>query len=548
MTDTPARLLADELLRIQFDAEPLAATLRGIPGHDHELADMSAGAADELRAAMVDVLARAEALTGADQSDEDRVTAGVIAQQAVALIDELDAHLPEYTITDMFVGPASRLLTFLPMVPVPDEGRAADYLARLRAVPTFLAQSADRHRDGIAAGRVPVAHLVRASIAHLDRYLAADADPLLKSESPGVEARVDVVADLVRPAFAEYRRVLADEVERHGRGEDRPGLCWLPDGERMYAGLAKGHTTTDRTPAELHQTGLDLISALAEEYAELGGRVFGTSDVPEVYRRMVTDPALRWTDADELLTAARTAIERAEKVAPDWFRRMPGQRCRVEAIPAAEAPGAPSAYYMAPSMDGLRPGTYYANTDRAEERDRFVGEVTAFHEAVPGHHFQLTIAQELTDLPLMRRLGGANAYIEGWGLYTERLAEEMGLYSDDVARLGMLAMDSLRAGRLVVDTGLHAKGWSRDRAVAFLRDNSPLSDLEIGNEVDRYTAYPGQALSYMVGRLEIQRLRAESERRLRERFDIRDFHDVVLGGGALPLTVLADVVGRYQPA
>ena len=174
-----------------------------------------------------------------------------------------------------------------------------------------------------------------------------------------------------------------------------------------------------------------------------------------------------------------------------------------------------------------------------------MSEVTAFHEAVPGHHFQITIAQELTHLPLFRRVMNPNAYAEGWGLYTERLADEMGLYSGDVYRLGMLAMDSMRAGRLVVDTGMHAKGWSREQAVDYLRENTPMSNLDIGNEIDRYIAYPGQALSYMVGRLEIQRLRAAAEQTLGDRFDIRAFHDVVLGNGSLPLAVLDEVVTSW---
>jgi hypothetical protein len=185
---------------------------------------------------------------------------------------------------------------------------------------------------------------------------------------------------------------------------------------------------------------------VTRELAELGERVFGTSDVAAVLERMRTDPALRWNNEEELINAAREAVTRAEEAAPRWFGRVPEQRCKVEPVPAADAPGAPTAYYAPPSADGLRPGTYYANTHRVEERFRYQAEAIAFHEAVPGHHFQITLAQQLTDLPMLRRVAGVTAYLEGWGLYTERLADEMGLYSDDVARLGMLAMDSLRAG------------------------------------------------------------------------------------------------------
>ncbi|MBC6446905.1 DUF885 domain-containing protein [Actinokineospora xionganensis] len=534
--------LADELLDALMDADPLGASLTGLPGYDDRLSDPSEEAEQDLRSKVADIAARAQDSTG--------VTGQVVAQQARAAIDRIDSRMIEYTISDFFVGPASALLTLLPMIALPDAERAKSYLTRLRAVPEHLDGVTERHRAGVAAGRVPVRRLVDAAVAHLDRYLGApDSDPLLSQPFDGEEfaaERARIVADLVRPAFARYREALAEEIAPHGRPDDRPGLCALPDGEAAYAGLSRAHTTTDRTPEDLHQTGLDLIAALREEYAEIGERVFGVRDQAEIFQRMITDPDLRWRDGDELLAHARATIERAEAEAPKWFGTLPGQRCQVQPIPAAEAPGGPAAYYMPPSLDGLRPGVYYANTDRAHERDRFVAEVTAFHEAVPGHHFQLTIAQELTGLPMLRKLADVNAYTEGWGLYTERLAEEMGLYSGDVDRLGMLSMDSLRAARLVVDTGLHAKGWSREQALSYMRENTPLSALEIGNEVNRYIAYPGQALSYMVGRLEILRIRAAAKDRLGEAFDIRRFHDLVLGGGPLPLSVLAEVVDRWE--
>jgi uncharacterized protein (DUF885 family) len=258
-----------------------------------------------------------------------------------------------------------------------------------------------------------------------------------------------------------------------------------------------------------------------------------------------TDPALRWRDGDELLEAARAAVARADAAAPAWFGRLPSQGCEVRAVPDDEAPGAAGAYYTQPAMDGSRPGIYFANTYEATERDRTQCESTAFHEAIPGHHFQTTIAMELADLPMLRRLAPFTAYGEGWGLYCERLAHEMGLYSDDIALLGMLSTDSLRAARLVVDTGMHAKGWSREQAVRYMMEQTPVMPLEIESEIDRYIATPGQALAYMIGRLEIQRIRAEAERALGSAFDIRGFHDTVLGSGALPLSVLAEVVDAW---
>ncbi|MEV1115139.1 DUF885 domain-containing protein [Actinosynnema sp. NPDC049800] len=532
--------LADELLDLMFSREPLSATVYGVPGYDHLLADRRVETDESARARAVDIADRARALP----ADDDPVTRAVIVQQAEAIVDEIDALGVEYTITDSFFAPAGELLSVMPTTVLsgPESERA--YLERLAAVPDFLRRIAERHLAGAAAGRTPVQHLVDASVAHLDRYLAADEDPLARpvgGEAFAAE-RERLLADVVRPAFAAYRDVVAGI---QGRPDDQAGLSRLPNGEAMYAALARTRTTTDRTPAELHQTGLDVMAGLAHEYAELGKRVFGTSDVAEVLERMRTDPALRWSTEDELITAAREAVTRAEQAAPRWFGRVPEQRCQVEPVPAADAPGAPIAYYSPPTPDGLRPGVYYANTHRVEERFRYQAEAIAFHEAVPGHHFQITLAQQLTDLPVLRRVAHVTAYLEGWGLYTERLADEMGLYSDDVARLGMLAMDSMRAGRLVVDTGLHAHGWSRARAVEYLRENTPLALVEIENEVDRYLAAPGQALAYMVDRLEILRIRAAAEEALGERFDIRAFHDVLLGGGPLPLAVLADVVAEW---
>lgn len=545
---TAVSALADEFVDLLFDTDPLLPALLGLTSARPGLADVSEDAEQAQRAAFEDMARRARALDPTDLDDQDLVTRDVLVSQARARIEGIDTRLVEFTITDFFVAPASSLLSLLPMIEVTDAEQARAQLDRLAAIPAYLEQAAQRHRAGVAAGRLPVAHLVRAAIAHLDRYLAApEADPLLRQPGPDsgfVTRRAKLLEDVVRPAFAAYREALTT-IAPHGRPEDRAGVCHLPGGEAVYAALARTHTTTERTPDELHATGLELLEKLREEYAEIGGRVFGTRDIGEIFTRLRTDPALRWSSADELLETARSAITRAERAAPRWFGRIPPQPWVVEPVPAAEAPGAAPAYYLWPSADGSRPGTYFANTYQVTERFRHTAEATAFHEAIPGHHFQLSTALGLTDLPLLRRIGDVNAYSEGWGLYAERLAHEMGLYSDDVALLGMLTLDSMRAGRLVVDTGLHAKGWSRQQAIDFLDRNTPMPHVEIVAEVDRYLAYPGQALSYMVGRLEFQRLRVEAERDLGERFDIRAFHDLVLGGGALPLSVLENVVRSW---
>ena len=544
---TEVTKLAEEFVEALFDAEPVWPALLGIESDREGVGELSEAAEERQRAALEEFVRRGEALR--PESAEDRVTRDALVSQARGYLDRISTHAPEYTISDLFVAPAASMLTVLPMIPVANDEQGEKHLGRLAALPRYLEEAADRHRAGVAAGRVPVEHLVRAAIAHLDRYLADPAnDPLKRQPAPSeafATRRDELLADVVHPAVKAYRDVLENEIAQHGRPLDKPGLCWLPDGERLYAAAARSHTTTDRTPDDLHETGLRIIDDLAREYTEIGSRAFGTGDLREIFSRLRTDPALRWNDADELLDTARAAITRAEEAAPRWFGRVPPHTWVVEPVPPAEAPGAPAAFYLQPAVDGSRPGTYFANTYEVTERFRHTAEVVAFHEAIPGHHFQISTALGLTDLPLLRRIGEFTAFVEGWGLYCERLAQEMGLYSDDISLLGMLSTDSMRAGRLVVDTGLHAKGWSRRQAVDFLRENTPMPQVEIDAEVDRYIAYPGQALSYMVGRLEILRIRGKAERALGEKFDIRAFHDVVLGGGALPMSVLDAVVSDW---
>ncbi|WP_410612931.1 DUF885 domain-containing protein [Amycolatopsis sp. lyj-109] len=541
--------LADEFVEALFAADPLTPALLGIRPAEPGLADLSAEAERAFRARLAAFLERARALAAEGLAAEDRVTREVLITTAENRLASIDSRMAEFTVTDLSIGPAAGLLMALPMTTVTAGDAAEAQLGRLAAVPEYLRQAARRHAEGMTAGLMPVAHLVDAAVAHLDRYLAdPDADPLRRQPAPDEEferRREELLADVVRPAFAEYRDFLVTEVKPHGRPADRPGVSWLPGGAETYTRLARMHTTTGLTPEELHRIGLDTIESLAVEYRELGLKVYGTDDLAEIFARLRTDPALRWRSADELLETARAAVARAAAEAPKWFGRIPEQQCTVEAVPAEVAPGAPAAYYLRAAADGSRPGIYFANTHEATERLRHMAETTAFHEAVPGHHFQLSIAQGLTELPLLRRIGMFNAYVEGWGLYSERLAAEMGLYSDDIARLGMLAGDSLRAGRLVVDTGLHALGWSRQQAVDYLLEHTPEARAEIESEVDRYIAWPGQALGYMVGRLEIQRARARASQRLGSRFDVRAFHDLVLAGGQLPLSVLASVVDEW---
>ena len=551
-----AASLADELLDLVCAAEPLSASLLGLPGHDDELGDLSAEAETRIAGVFGDLADRASALAAERLSEVDRQTRDFVAHLAGIERDLAALQTVEWTITDLWVAPASALIEFLPRIPLTTPEKAAGFLTRLGQFPRFFAAAAQRHREGLAAGRTPVASLVRSAVNHLDRVLADEnLSGLRVPGGPGVTdpaafaaERDRLLASAVVPALEAYRKVLQEEILPAGRSDAQAGVCHLPGGAETYATLARKHTSTNRTPDDLHAVGLGMIAGLEAEYSVLGKRVFGTTDLNEIFDRLRTDPALRYTSAEEMLDQARAVVAKASAAAPDWFGRRPSTECVVEAVPAAAAPGSPAAYYLPGAIDGSRTGTYFLNTFEPTERYRHTAEVVAFHEAVPGHHFQISIAQELDELPLARRLLTDTAFGEGWGLYCERLAEEMGLYSDDVARLGMLSADSWRAARLVVDTGIHAMGWSREQALTWMRTHTPLSDQETATEIDRYIAYPGQALSYMVGRLELLTLRARAVERLGEKFDLKAFHDVVLGTGSLPLAVLSGVVDRWISA
>jgi uncharacterized protein (DUF885 family) len=539
--------LAEELVTVLFDATPWWATLAGIPGWDDRLSDPSEAAEAAVLERLAAVRAKAEAIDPAGLDPADRITRDVVI---AVCADEAAMYTTgnlEWQLTDTFIAPAAGLLTYLPETVVRTPEQAAAYRTRLAAIGPYLDGVAARHLAALDTGRVPVACLVQNAIAQLDRHLAApDDDPFrgpvaTMDGAGGEQARSDVDGELaasVRPALRRYRDLLADRVLPAGRDDDHPGLCHLPGGDEIYRTLVRVHTTSTRDPEELHRTGLALIEALSAEYSELGQRVFGISDQVEVRRRLREDPALRCESAEQMLAEARAAVQRAEAAVPDWFANPPAQRCQVRAVPEAEQDRAAGAYYLAGALDGSRPGIYYQNTRTPGEQHWYTLQNAAFHEGVPGHHMQAAAQQAQPGLPRLRQLYQFNGFDEGWGLYCERLADEMGLFSSDLARFGMLAGDSVRSARLVVDTGLHAMGWTRAQALDYMIANTPWPENDVRVEVDRYIANPGQALAYMVGRLEIQRLRAAAAERLGAAFDIRQFHDIVLSLGSVPLSLL----------
>jgi uncharacterized protein (DUF885 family) len=539
--------LADELLQTVLAADPLEGSLFGFPGYDELLPDFGREAEQEHARALESIATRAEEVPEDGLTETELQTLDFVRCLARGMAGAATVPIIEFTISDTFAAPVGNVLSTLPKVLVDTNERRQGYLTRLRGLPGMLSTVAERHVDGAREGRTAVRRLVEAAIAQLDLMIA---DPTMGAmvrtddDAAFADAVSAAIDDHARPALVGYRNALSTTVLPYSRDDDHPGLCHLPDGEEMYRALARLHTSMDSSPEELHAMGCEIVEEVMEEMAETGSELFGTTDIFEIFDHL-NDASLRYGSREEMLEHAQRVVAAAEAEAPKWFATVPDVPCTVAAVPEAEELGMTSAYYVPGAIDGSRPGTYYLNTSEPESRHRYVAEDIAFHEAVPGHHFQLTIAMESKDLAPARQVLGDTACAEGWGLYSERLADEMGLYTDDLARMGLFVADSWRASRLVVDTGLHAMGWTRRRAISWMADHTPLPRIEAENEIDRYISYPGQALAYMVGRREIVRLRAEATERLGERFDLREFHDLVLRAGILPLPALSRTVERW---
>jgi uncharacterized protein (DUF885 family) len=551
--------LAAEYWHAVLSRSPMSATLIGDHRFDDRIDDWSVEAEQVHTATMRRLQGDAEAVDPTGLAGTDLVTRGLLLAETANAIALAESGLTELA-SDQMTGPHAELFTSAPQIAVPEPEHAAAILERFRALPRMLDQAAGRFRTGSARGWTPARICIDRSLNQIDGYLATApgddvflmvAGPKGWAGEPAWRARLATILDeQVRPAFARYRAVLADEILPTARPDDLAGLCHLAGGDDAYRVLVRHHTSLDLPPEEIHRIGREEIEErLPEEYREVGTRVFGTGDVREIFDRMRSDTGYRFRDAEHILATAHETLDRAKAAIPEWFGRLPVADCLIEEVPDFLQADAPAAYYYPPADDGSRPGTYFVNTREASTQNVFEAESVGFHEAIPGHHLQLAIASELDAVPDFQRLSfGHTAYVEGWALYAERLSEEMGLYSGDVARLGMLAADSWRAGRLVVDTGLHALGWSRQQAIDYLFEHAPLTLDAIVPEIDRYIGMPGQALAYKIGQREIMRLRADAQRRMGPRFDIRGFHDVVLGSGAVTLTLLRELVDRWALA
>ena len=541
---------------------PIGATAIGERRFDDRLDDRSAPAIEAQLRRLADLGDRAAQIEVVSLGDAERITRSALLDQLGRDSAELRAGLDEWLV-DPLEGPQIAALDMEAIQPIatPEQGRAM--VARWSAMGGWFDSIGANLRAGLATGRVAVRAPVERSIDEIRTALAHSDDelPLLapaRVEHPGwKKADLDnfrmglrkAVRDVIRPAMARYLEVLESDILPRARSDDRPGIMCLPGGEAAYERLIEVHTSLPLGADEIHRTGLEEVARIDTELVALGARLLGEPDLKRLLQRLRSDPSLYFGTRDEVFAKAETALGTARAAIPGWFGILPRSDCVVVPIAEHEEKHSTIAYYRQPAVDGSRPGQYYINTSQPETRPRYEAEALAYHESIPGHHLQIAIAQELTDLPDFRRHLGPTAFFEGWGLYSERLADEMGLYSGDLDRIGVLSFDAWRACRLVVDTGIHALGWTRRQAIDFMLEHTALAENNVTNEVDRYIVWPGQALAYKIGQLELLRLRDEAQRELGAAFDIRTFHDSVLGNGALGLEPLGQIVaGRAAPA
>jgi uncharacterized protein (DUF885 family) len=548
------RALGDEYWEAYLAHHPTVALLKGDHRYNEQFEDASEEGDDAWVASLRDFAVRAQQIDPETLSAEDRNSREVLIFETTSAADMIAMRTDELAVNHAIgyqaYGPVTQR-----QIPLAEPEHADAMITRFQAKARALDQMAARLRAGVARGRTPTDHEVSESVKQLDAIMATHPkdDPFAaipappsftEAEEESWRERIgDVIRDHFRPALQRYRDTIVDHVAPVARSITQPGLSYLPDGEETYARAIKRYTTLDTSAGEIHEVGMQQIAGLAEEYRELGQEVLGTSNLKDIFSQLRDDPELHFTTGAAAVQASEEAFAKARAEMHNWFGRLPIADCVV-----AETSSGPTAFYFPPPADNSRPGTFYLNTADPTRWGTFEIEAMAFHEGIPGHHLQLAIAQELEDVPEFRKYARVTAYIEGWGLYTERLADEMALYSGPLARIGMLSADSMRAGRLVVDTGIHAMGWSRRQAIEFMEENSPISPSTIAGEIDRYIGMPGQALAYMMGRLEIMEIRARAEDQLGDRFDIKGFHDVVLGSGPVPLDTLGRMVAEWADA
>ncbi len=545
------RALADEYVREFFGRHPEWATVEGVTGADHAgLTDrsVSATAAWEAREdAWLEELRSID--PGALQAPGEPIGNGSAAVVHDFLRERLEGSVALrlcredlWNVSPSFNGWQSMLALVARLQPVATAEERRGAVERFGSIPEYLEVEIDNLREGLRLGYRAYRPNVAGVVEQMDSLLATPVErspfyePALRSNDPDFRRAMAEVVEAAAPAIERYRAFLLEEYVQGAR--DEPGISADPGGVAAYRGAVRYHVSMDPPPEEIHEIGLAELVVIEERMREIAERSFGTSDVREFLDRLRSDPLYTFESREHMIGIARDAVARAAAACPGWFNLLPRAGVEVEPYPSFQEKSAPGGQYNPAPDDGSRPALYLINTYQAERHSRAGLESTAFHETWPGHHLQVALAKESATSHPIARYFGVSGYIEGWALYSERLADEMGLFSSDLDRMGLLSNEALRAVRLVVDSGLHALGWSRDRALDFLTRHTTEPRSAAESEIDRYIAVPGQASSYMLGRIEILRLRDEARERLGDGFDIAEFHDRVLESGGVTLGFL----------
>jgi uncharacterized protein (DUF885 family) len=537
---------------------PVFATYIGDPRYGDRWSDLSPAALAESHAGDRAALAAVERIDPAGLSPEDQLNRELFRRQTLSRLADY-AYGEHYTPLSHRSGVTS-LHRLADVIVFRDVRDYEQWLARMNTADRFIDQHVALLREGVKRRMVSPQVTMQRLPAQIAKQIVEDPtaspfyDAFRRMPASIPDAERERLQAAARTAIAtkivpSYRR-LKQYIERDylPRTRQSVGLWDTPNGVERYAELARFYTTTDLTPDQVHDIGLAEVARIRGEMLRVIERTGFEGSFDEFLHYLRTDPKFRYTDPQELLVAYEAMSKRVDPMLPRFFGKLPRMPYGVRPIAPQIAPDTTTAYYQSPSMDGRRAGYYYVNLYRPEERPKYEIPVLTIHEAVPGHHLQIALAQELGELPKFRRDFEATAYIEGWALYSESLGEEMGFYDDPYDKFGQLTYEMWRAVRLVVDTGLHHKHWSRQQAIDYFRSNAAKSELDIVNEIDRYIGNPGQALAYKIGELRIKELRREATDRLGDRFDIRAFHDVVLGSGPVPLDVLSGNVRAWIDA
>ncbi len=462
-------------------------------------------------------------------------------------------------IFDQMNGAQSQMPAFLINIHrVANVAEAEAYVERIRGMGPVLdalsAESARRAKKGVQPPK------------WVYTYVISDIENLMKPDNAVIEdigakvGKLDIDAGektrltgAAKAAWAEsagpaYGRLLAEMKRQQAVAPTQDGIWRLPDGKAYYAALLANYTTTGMTAAQIHALGLSEVARIHGEMKKIMAQVGFKGTLREFFEHLRTSPQYYYTTREDYLADVDAKVKTMEARLPAFFHTLPKAHLQVKAVEAFREKSAGKAFYQSPSPDGSRPGTYYVNLYDLRDMSKTELEALAYHEGIPGHHLQRAVQTELTGLPPFRRFGGFTAYTEGWGLYSEELAKDMGFYTDPYSDFGRLGMELWRACRLVVDTGIHDKRWSREQAIQYLKDNTPNPDGDIEKAIERYIVYPGQATAYLIGKLKIMELRTRAQAALGDRFDYRDFHDVVLKSGPVPLDILERRVDAWIAA